>query len=226
MARPIRVLSRAAYRTSVDEDWRPIDHKMNKLVKALKGLQINGYVEVWVKGEMRRYSQQNAGDILQIIHGSIAKKLSREIEDDFTLVPVPNKLAVLGVDEFPTRTSAEAIAALLGDRASVAPCLRWKARLAKARDGGPRNPEILANNLNLTALPEGKLVLYDDMFTSGSHIAACSRILAEAGNMPILAMTFGWATELVIPRPFEWREEILETEPQDIDWASFIFDDV
>lgn len=226
MARPIRVLSRAAYRTSIDQDWRPIDHQMNKLVKILKGEPINGFLDLQVAGRTRRYTQENAETLLPVIHFAIAAKLRSEMDGNFSLVPVPNKRAVLGVDAFPTRTSAEAIAAIIGDRASVAPCLRWKALLAKARSGGPRNPDILADNLELSDLPEGPVVLYDDVLTSGGHIIACSRVLAEAGNMPVLAMTLGWATEMIIPRPFDWREQILETEPQEIDWASFTFDDV
>lgn len=228
MARPIRVLSRVAYRTSVEngQRWRQIDYCANKLVKALKGEPINGHLEIRVNRVRKRFDQANVAELLPVIHSTMAARLATEIEGNFTLVPVPNKRAVIGVDDFPTRTSAEAIAGLLGGRVSVSPCLRWKARLAKARDGGPRDADVLADHLEMSDLPDGPIVLYDDMFTSGGHIAACSRVIAEAGNMPDLAMTFGWAADLVVPSPLEWREQILETEPQDIDWASFIFDDV
>ncbi len=100
------------------------------------------------------------------------------------LVPVPSSDCYLGG---PSAPSTLRLASAIADRMRacvVVDALRWKKRARPSHCMGIRNPSWLYNNLELTSpLPDGTLVVVDDVFTTGSHVvAAAARISTEVNQ--------------------------------------------
>jgi hypothetical protein len=54
----LKLVSICAYLTDVSVKWRDVDHTSSKMVKALKGDPIKGYLEHKIAGKVRRFDQK------------------------------------------------------------------------------------------------------------------------------------------------------------------------
>lgn len=86
---------------------------------------------------------------------------------------------------------ARAVCERAGGDIRVVDCLRWKKDLGSAsKEGGPRDPETLYKNLApIEGLrKESRVVLVDDVMTSGGHLRACAAKLRQAGATVVIAL--------------------------------------
>lgn len=182
---PITVVSFATYLTRYDEPPRDDDYNALKFVKAIKGEPINGWAWVPFQGVRRKLNDANADNAIGWF-GSLAGEYiaGLGLRGAVCLLPIPNSpcTATNGKVSRTTRL-AEAIAAHLPN-SQVCDLLRWRRVLPSARKGGSRDPAVLYNNMVLTsALPKGKVILVDDVRTTGAHLrAAAAKVIAEGGK--------------------------------------------
>ncbi len=159
--------------------WRQADYNASMMVKALKGKPFNGYFDAKVGGVARRFTNDNASDFLPTIHQFMAKMILDRIEDDATLIPIPNS-PVTSVThlEFKTKALAEGIAAQSGGRLRSNPILVFREAQPSSSSGdGSRNPNHFAEAYELTENPTGQIVFIDDVLTTGAHlVGACWRL--------------------------------------------------
>src|SRR5438477_10599598 len=136
--------------------WRQQDFDARDIVKIVKGLPFNGYIQLKIGGKQRRFDQENGHTLLPAIYGGIAKKIAGLVGGEFCIVPIPNSEAVAGDDaSFRTLDHARAIAAVIGHpRATAVGALRWKRAKEKAHQGGGRNPDAHFENLEIVERPE------------------------------------------------------------------------
>jgi hypothetical protein len=211
----LSVWSACLYLTTIEGGtWREEDWTANRIVKCMKDRHFNGRFSVNFGGDLRYFDYGSREDAVTLLIPDLAHKMGELMNGQFSIVPIPNSAATVDVSEsFRTEYLARRIADHLHGRAVVAPLLRWKQQFQAARRGGPRDPDILFNNLAFVSKPPTACLIFDDVMTSGGHMAACYRRLIAAGISPSFGLVIGRSTQWQQPNPIGWREEILEIEP-------------
>jgi len=211
----IRVVSFCFYFAARHVPWRQQDWDTYKFVQALKGNELSGYGHVPVDGVLRRLSNQNLDSAIQWYAMFAARALTKKkIGPPFFVVPVPNSGCTVRSGTRPkTLRLAKAVCEQVGGETKVVDCLRWKKDLGSAsKEGGPRDPETLYKNLApIEGLPRGsRVVLVDDVMTSGGHLRACAAKLRQAGATVVIALCGGRTTYSQDQEAFATSEENLE----------------
>jgi len=212
----LKVISFAAYLTRTDEQWRGEDWNAQKFVKAVKGKHVNGYAWVPVCGNSRYLSESNADDSIGWFGEMAAKYLTEHPTLASLLVPVPNSDCTTKNRKLPrTLRLAEAIASRV-KRMKVWDGLRWKIEMTPSSKGGTRDPQILYDNLVVTEkLPVGRVILVDDVRTTGAHLIASAARIKTKGGTCRLALCAGRTVLAQEENPFEvGDEEHDDFEPQ------------
>lgn len=220
------VVSCCAYLTSVDGiGWRPCDYDAHDFIHAIKGRPINGFANIPVRGLVRRLDDTNLDHAI-VWFGQMIADVARcyDLVTALALVPVPNSRSAVGGAEVPrTVALARALAwelnRLVPADAVVVDVLRWSETLVPAHTGsGPRDPRYLFDRCrvtgDLTALRRRRIVLVDDVVTSGGHLQACAARLSRSGRRVELGIVAGRAGHLQVGEPFSVQvEEIADFVP-------------
>jgi hypothetical protein len=208
----ITVYSLLSYLTETNGiTWRNNDYDAMKAVKLLKRKHFGGYIDIIDRGKTNRFFAGDRDKFMPFLYAALAEKLGHLTNgSEFSIVPIPNKAALSTSDEiFDTLDMANNIAAIIGERASVVPALRWTERLIPASQGGSRDPQYLRRRLKLMMRPTSPVVLFDDVMTTGSHARACSWKLSEIAAAPVGMLAAGRTTKEQLPEMIGWRVEDL-----------------
>jgi hypothetical protein len=207
----LKLVSICAYLTDVSVKWRGIDHTSSKMVKALKGDQINGYFEYQIAGRVRRFDQANIKEFLDRVPLALAKLMVRHVSSNATIVPIPNSHVIdVQSQNFRTLELAKAVARSSNGQFQAVPALVFTEPQVKSREGGPRDPYYFEGVYRLVTDVQGPIILLDDVCTSGAHmIGACWRLNSSRRNI-ILGATFGRTTDVQLSAPISVREEMLD----------------
>lgn len=202
--------------------WRGLDYDAAKIVRGLKGESFKGYVEWTVSGKKRRFTNTDIGDLINPILLRLGSEVSKQIDGPACIVPIPNSgMAVGAKGKFRVLDLAEPFAGNF-QNARITPVLRWDKPRSKAHQAkGWRTPEMFQPFFRLAGpRPEHPVVIFDDVFTSGSQSIAAARFLREQGCEVVHIATPAKAGRIQVEKPFEWRTEMVE-----IDYAGLDFDD-
>jgi hypothetical protein len=209
----IQVIWPCFYLTEVDGiTWRGQDYTAMKMIKAVKGEPINGYVEVSIGGQHRRFDQSNIEPLVSTMGKTIGSKLRKTSDvPTISIVPIPNSGAVVGSStDCRTDALARNVAEGFGTGAAVEPIIRWKAARSPQHKGtGFRDPDMFQEQMSLLRNPKHPVVLFDDVMTSGSQLIAAARLLQEAEHTPILASVVGRVTKAQREQMLGWNAEEL-----------------
>jgi predicted amidophosphoribosyltransferase len=113
-------------------------------------------------------------------------------ENVAVLVPVPSKDGVLGAESFRTldMTNEAVHGTKLANRVNGG--LLWSETLTPAHEGGTRSRDVLAPLLSVDDSLKGKkVILVDDLISTGSSLLAASDVLTAAGCTVLGAVTCG-----------------------------------
>lgn len=208
--------------------WRTVDHATNKIKKIIKGQEIKGYFDVSVGSKdgqttTKRYTDKNKKEFLDVLYGSVARKINSLNLGDFDIVPIPNKIALKDCrGSYPTLAHANEIAKLVRSKPNVIDAMRWKTELPQAhKSGGPRDPTMYIDHLSLRERPKKPILLFDDLITSGSQMIAATRKLKRHGCNPVVGIVIGRAVKDQRDKMIGWTELELEIEEHPISWDDF-----
>jgi len=213
MSSELIVVSVCAYLTEISTPWRPEDHTTSKMVKALKGDDLNGYFEATVKGSKKRFDNSNAEHFRGLVPGAIYKAIRSVYDNDAVLVPIPNSnVTDPDQDDFKTFILAKAIAEKSKGGLSAIPALVFKGAQQKSRDGGPRSPYYFESVYKVARKIEGNIILIDDVVTSGGHLIGACWKLNSSSRRVVLGASFGSSTKEQIEHPFGIRQQTLNLD--------------
>lgn len=170
-------------------EWDQWDFDAYKFIQALKGNSVSGYATLQrPNGGWLKIEGENTAAAFQIFGEWGAKVLDDIGLEEGHLVPVPSSTCLeLGGDE-KGRKLAQAITNVRPNF-KVLEALHWHKKLPKSAEGGPRDvPTLLANLRIMQELPEGHLILIDDVVTTGGHLRASASGLRHFGGTVELAL--------------------------------------
>ncbi len=159
-------------------EWEDLDYRAWNLVKAIKGKPMNGHAlfgNLTVDGTPG--GRMNA---MRLAASDAVRRLT-ELGLSAPLVPVPASDHIEFEGDFTGRRIAAAIESA-NQQFLNRPVLKFDQVLTKASQGGTRDPAILANHLELNPGTEfTQCILVDDVVTTGGHLKAAARKLAQSG---------------------------------------------
>ena len=206
MVAQLRVYSACYYLTELG-GWRDTDYTAHDIVKIAKGEPFGGYFDFRVNRTIRRFDHASANNFLPVLYEHMAKRCLEVIAAPCTLVPIPNSAATAAdASTFRTLDLANGIANAMGGDHNAQGALRWYRQKLKAHENGLRDPAVHFRNLRIVDTPRNPVVLFDDVFTSGSQITAAARKLTAAGHAPLCAFVIGTTTHDRRPNMVEWSE--------------------
>jgi hypothetical protein len=207
----LKVVSFAAYLTTAAAPWRNADYCALMFVKAIKAWEFGGYHWIPVCGNPRRLTQENSDDAIQWFGEMAAAHFAGKFRRQISLVPIPNSNCTVKTKTIPrTKQLAESIADRLNG-VTIWDGLRFKKLMTPSSKGGTRNPHELYENLVVTKdLPGNRIIIVDDVRTTGAHLIAAKARLVEKGGNCDLAICAGRTILAQEPNPFATIEEELD----------------
>ena len=164
------------------EAWNDADYEAMKLVKALKGLPFKGYASLLTPtGALVTVRENDTVGAFRIFGEWAAAKLAELGVADGVLMAVPSSSCIgMGTDA----KGQKLVEAIRQRSTAFQPIdgLWWKEEFNKSAKGGTRNSAALEANLVVREGPTSKVVLVDDVVSSGGHLLACARALRAKGH--------------------------------------------
>ena len=131
----------------------------------------------------KHITNENLVEIQYAFAGWVADQCKRSGLKRPVFIPIPNRSAVDNNLDFQTARLADMIAKRFGDRATAWPNLRFRKPVPDSPDNRRIPPYKLYQYLHCYGrIPDGEVVLIDDVFTLGWHIAAAIKRLGIIPN--------------------------------------------
>lgn len=164
------------------EQWNQGDWDACNLVKAVKGHPFKGYATLpTVGGQWVTVRATDRAPAFRIFGEWAAAKLNHLGIAQGVLISVPSSSCVAWDSDPKGAALAEAVRSR-SPGLTVVDALHWREALGKAAEGGTRDAAVLQANLVVKQGPPSRVVLVDDVATSGGHLLACARALREQGH--------------------------------------------
>jgi hypothetical protein len=175
---PVHVLCGYPSYEAAGTQWNDDDYRASKLVKAIKHRPFNGYAKF--RTTSIDDTPRGRERALRLVAGAAVHKLTQNGLTG-TLVALPSSGHVCFGEEFTGSRVTDAIAAL-DQRFQSRPVLRFREPMAKAAEGGSRNPAVIAANLDHDGpLDFENCILVDDVKSTGGHLKGAARYLHGLG---------------------------------------------
>ena len=211
------------YLTQYDGDRSQGHWNATKMVSAIKGRQFKGYARLKLAdGQTKNYDSESANALATVVLNTLGQsKLPGAVTQPSLLVPIPNHdMTLVSGDDHKIIKTAQAVLNAY-NRAENKPHnvtlwtgLRWKEVRPEAKStSGRRSPDVYDGKFGLKSQPtEIPVILFDDVYTSGSQAKAAAKYLADQGVDVTAVVTVAKTTHEPSANAFEWRQGECEIE--------------
>lgn len=190
------VHARAAYPSwpPGEHQWRDQDYDANFFAHAIKAdrTKLKDRVKnlpIGPNGSRVRVSASNIPAAQSAFCAWAAQQLVTLDLSDVVLLAVPNSNATAEAQDFNIARIARLIAQMSNGRAQASTALRFiEYRPKSERERRPSALELRDNMTVVGAIPDGNIVLVDDVFTQGHHLTAATWSLPVGRDPPSHAL--------------------------------------
>ncbi|MFZ3182509.1 MAG: phosphoribosyltransferase [Methylocystis silviterrae] len=162
-----------------------------KFCRAVKSRAVNGSLSVPFAKGPEVINQNNVGRARQVFGLFLDHKLKSMFAPNPVLIPVPSKDGLIGAQAF---RSLDMLRESLQDypKYRICPAIRFKQPLQSAFSGGPRGKGALLPYMTITGeIPQGTIILVDDIVTSGGSLLDSYELLAKINRAPYASIVCG-----------------------------------
>lgn len=154
-------------------------------VKALKGEQLKAYADIpTLTGGTRRMDKSSRNVAFEEFGKWAAGQVAAIGIQSPILVPVPSSSHVNVTEDFTALWLCRAINEFGKTNYAIDPCLTQREAVLASSKGGSRKFTDIRDNLHCHADMDGeRIILVDDVVTSGNHLKACATILRAQGSI-------------------------------------------
>lgn len=199
------------------------------IIQAIKGKEFNGFLRVRFEGgKVEDLYQKDAARITQIILDHVGLNfLPNIVSQNADFMPIPNSdmTATSGSDHKIIQASQRLLSSYHSVQRTYSlrlnAGLRWtSAKTPSHQSPGSRSMMRYEGKLTLTTADPRPIILFDDVYTSGSQAKAACKYLTDAGHTVLGVMTLAKTTNTPRSVAYEWREDTCEYDDTPFDWAN------
>jgi hypothetical protein len=213
----IRLLSYMRYLSGGATYTQPF-YDTHKLVTALKGEPVKGFVNIKLGGRTVELRDPNK-DLAADWFGERVAELRLTPELPYYLCCLPDSGCTLnGVRTSKIERLALAVQARV-PRMKIVDVFRFKTPMPKSHETNMRDPATLFSSLEVVSLPplDGRVIILDDVCTSGAHIAAATAHLKAHNVSDVVAICAARTNYNNQDVAIKWQaEELNEFTPEDL----------
>lgn len=200
-----------AYLATIDVDWRDEDYASRFVTLAVKNdNRLKGRARIPFPDGARTVTVANKIEAVRYFVGWASAKLAELDIERPVIIPIPGHSITPAATNFRNGALAAGIANIVPN-AIAAPILRFREPVEKAQKGGPRGSLQLSSHMVLVGgIPDGDIVLMDDVVSSGGHMRAARRIIETNNRQVTCALTCGRTVHQLVDDPFNLNPEELD----------------
>ena len=177
-----------------------------KFCRAVKRRAINGSCTIPTKDGQQVIRPENVGFARTLFGTFIRNVLRQHYGVEILLVPVPSKD---GLEQSKSFRSLDMTIEAMPEplKSLVDGCVRFTQQLQPANAGGPRGKDALLPYMKTNRRLDGeRIVIIDDILTTGGSVQATIQKIEDAGGVVIAAIVCGYTVSDSIRPPFGAQE--------------------
>jgi hypothetical protein len=190
--------------------WSQDKHNAYNIVRAIKGDSFNGYADLKIGSVWKRLTSESPQIAFEWFAENVKSQTKFAKETTYYLCPIPDSQCTSGCGRPPkTIALAQALVSRL-PQLVIWDSLRFSKVMPKSSLTNMRNEEVIFQALRCPSpIPDGHIILLDDVCTSGSHAKASARRLGQAGADSVSAMSVARTTQNSADALFGFRSDPL-----------------
>lgn len=190
--------------------YREVDWAAVKIKQWVKGEDIKGSFTIpLASGKTRTFKSDDRQEFFAGLWQGMSKRITKDLSRPHAIIPIPgHKIVAAHQGAYRTLRYAQAIAAKSDGLLIAEDALRWISERDPQRGtSGWRSPDPRFDNLAVRRKVDLPCILFDDVCTSGSSLAAARWRLVDAGCRVVSAAVVMRPTHEPLSRMVGWHEE-------------------
>lgn len=199
-------------------------------IKAVKEEEFKGHLRFKRKnGTIGKLHHKDSAKIASVALRVIGENyIPKIIDQKAELIAIPNSdmTPKSGNAHKIIRAAEQLVAAYMStepkQKLTVNSGLRWTSKKNPShKTPGIRSMSQYDGRLTLISDVKHPIILFDDVYTSGSQAKAACKFLTDKGHTVLGIVTLAKTTHTPVEKAYKWREDVCEYNDSPFDWDDF-----